>query len=74
MFMKETVEPTPFVLGDIMDVIYPCAQLGGVTTLSACEHFCGRYSRCDNVALANDKLVEAEDNNASHTKNIKTEG
>lgn len=48
---------------DIPDVdmrqICGCA---GATTLSECENTCPRYHDCHNVALANDILVDYEEN------------
>ena len=44
--------------GREVDCIFHCAMLQGYTTMTACEHFCKRYYRCDNIAIANDEIEE----------------
>ena len=47
--------------GREVDCIFHCAMLQGYTTMTACEHFCKRYYRCDNIAIANDEIEEWEE-------------
>ena len=46
--------------GREVDCIFHCAMLQGYTTMTACEHLCKRYYRCDNIAIANDEIEECE--------------
>ena len=46
--------------GQEVDCIFPCAMLQGYTTMTACEYFCSRYYRCDNIAMADDEIKEWE--------------
>lgn len=46
--------------GKEVDCIFHCGMLEGYITMTACEYFCKRYYRCDNIALADDELKEAE--------------
>ena len=44
--------------GQEVDCVFPCAMLQGYTTMTACEHFCSRYYRCDNIAMADNEIKE----------------
>lgn len=46
--------------GKDVDCTFYCAMLQGFTTITACEHFCNRYYRCDNIASADDEIKEME--------------
>ena len=47
--------------GQEVDCFFHCAMLQGYTTMTACEHFCTRYYRCDNIAMADDEIKEWEE-------------
>lgn len=46
--------------GNAIECIFWCGMLQGYTTIAACEYFCKRYYRCDNIAEADDELKEWE--------------